>query len=78
MANAELPVTAVEADPARPWKAYTSAAAGALVTFVGIWVADTDPFTAKEAAAAGVAALVASGVVGVPTYIVRNPLKRKA
>lgn len=72
------PETAVEADPARPWKAYTSAAGAAVVTFVGMWVADTDPFTVKEAAQAGVAALIASGLVGVPTYAVANPLKRKA
>lgn len=67
----------VVADPKRPYKAYVSAGLSAVVTFVGIWIADTDPFTMKEAAGAAVAGLVASGIVGVPTYYTSNPTKVK-
>lgn len=65
----------MEADPKRPYKAYIATALSALGTFVAVWVADTDPFTLKEAANAALAALVASGLTGGATFAVRNPQK---
>lgn len=58
--------------PQTKTKAYVSTALSAAAVFVGVWVADTDPFTAKEAAAAGVAALVAAGLIGGATAGVSN------
>lgn len=57
-------------------KAYLATALTVVVAFVLQWVADSDPFTAKEAAEAAVMALVAGGVVGVPTYAVANKAKQ--
>lgn len=65
----------MEADPKRPYKAYVATAITALGTFVAFWVADTDPFTIKEAASAALAAVVASGLTGGATFAVRNPIK---
>jgi hypothetical protein len=73
MAN---PTPAVEADPKRPYKAYVSTALSAVATFVTFWIADVDPFTAKEAAGAGVTALVSAGIIGGATFAVRNPKVR--
>lgn len=56
-------------------KAYLATALSAAAVFVAIWIKDTDPFTAKEAAEAALTGLVASGVVGIPTYVVRNKAK---
>lgn len=72
------PLDQVEADPKRPWKAYASTALSVVALFIYSWVADEDPFTAKEVASAAVAALVGGGVIGGVTYGVRNPkvLKR--
>lgn len=53
-------------------KAYAATAVSFLATFVGVWVADTDPFTAKEIAQGLVTAGVASGLTGGATYAVRN------
>lgn len=53
-------------------KAYVATAATVVVAFVLVWVADEDPFTAKEAASAAVQALIAGGLVGIPTYAARN------
>lgn len=58
--------------PQTPYKAYAATLLTAITTFVGVWIADTDPFTAKEIAGAGVTALIASGVTGVVTYRVKN------
>lgn len=69
--------TQVEADPSRPHKAYVASALAAVGTFVAYWVADTDPFTAKEVGQALIAALVASGVTGGATFKVPNPLRRR-
>jgi hypothetical protein len=43
-----------------------------VVTFVGVWIADTDPFTSKEIAAGLVTAAVGSGLTGGAAYVVRN------
>jgi hypothetical protein len=67
----------VEADPTKPVKAIVAAALSAVGTFVACWVADADPFTAKEAGQAFLLALAASGVTGVPTFAVHNPLRRR-
>lgn len=56
-------------------KAYVATGLAAVVAFVLYWIADEDPFTAKEAAEGAVAALIGSGVVGVPTYFTRNKPK---
>lgn len=63
----------VKDDPKKPWKAYVSAASSALLAFIGYYVADTDPFTFKEAAEGFGVALLASGLVGLPTYFTSNP-----
>jgi phage terminase large subunit-like protein len=55
-----------------PTKALIATGLTFVVTFVSVWIADSDPFTGKEAAAAAITALVASGVVGVPTYAAKN------
>lgn len=70
--NPTAPVV-VKDDPKRPWKAYISTAGTVVGTFVAAWVADTDPFTAKEAATAGISALIAGGLIGGITFQVRNP-----
>jgi predicted TIM-barrel enzyme len=56
-------------------KAYVATALSAAAVFAGIWIKDTDPFTMKEAVQAVLTALVASGVVGIPTYYTRNKAK---
>lgn len=61
--------------PQTATKAYVAAGLAALVTFVGIWVADADPFTLKEIAAGLVSAVVASGVIGVGAYYAPNQAK---
>lgn len=74
---APLPATEVEADPARPNKAIAATVLTAVGTFVAYWVADKDPFTAKDAGQAFVAALLTSGVTGGTTFVVPNPLRRR-
>ena len=71
--EAVIPPEVVVDDPRKPFKAYVPTALSAISLFVMAWVADTDPFTAKEAAAAAVGALGASGVIGVLTYATPNP-----
>lgn len=67
------PPEVVVDNPKKPWKAYVPAATSAVALFVMAWVADEDPFTAKEAAASAVAALTTSGLIGVATYFTPNP-----
>lgn len=62
-----------EDDPKRPRKAIASTILSALAAFVAFWIADTDPFTVKEAAQGVLLALVSSGLVGGATFAVRNP-----
>lgn len=71
--EAVIPPEVVVDDPSKPFKAYVPAALSAVSLFVMAWVADADPFTAKEAAAAGVTALTASGFIGAATYFTKNP-----
>lgn len=65
--------TIVKDDPKRPWKAIASTAVSFVATFAGIWIADVDPFTAKEAVGALVTAAIASGLTGGAAFAVRNP-----
>lgn len=61
--------------PQTPYKAYAAAALTAVGTFVAFWIGDDDPFTKKEAAQAAISALVASGVTGGATFVVKNRAK---
>lgn len=70
MSNAEN--SPAPGTPQTKTKAYVATALTVGVAFVLQWVADSDPFTAKEAAEAAVTSLVAGGLVGVPTAIIRN------
>lgn len=70
-------VAVVEADPAKPVKAIAATVLSFVSIFVGIWIADTDPFTAKEIAGGLVTAAIGSGITGVTTFTVPNPLRTK-
>lgn len=74
MTEASIPVEDV---PSKPYKAYVAAGLTAVGTFVAYWVADKDPFTAKEVGEAAVAALIASGLTGGATFRVPNPKRLK-
>lgn len=63
----------VIADPKRPYKAYVATILSAVSVFVSYWIADTDPFTMKEAGEAALLALAASGLTGAGTYRITNP-----
>lgn len=63
----------VKDDPKRPNKAIVTAVGSAVLTFGASWVADTDPFTAKEAVNAGIAAILLGGTLGGITFTVPNP-----
>ena len=76
IANAVLNAE-VEADPKKPTKAITATVGTFIAAFVVYWVADKDPFTAKDAGQAFVSGLVASGLTGGATFTVKNPLRRK-
>lgn len=56
----------------KPTKALVAGAFVGVSTFVAAWVADTDPFTSKEVAAAAIAAVAASGLAGSVTWVVKN------
>jgi len=56
-------------------KAWVATGASAVVGFVLFWIADEDPFTAKEAAQGAVSALIGAGLVGAPTWAIRNRRK---
>lgn len=73
--EAVIPPEVVVDDPKKPWKAYVPTVLSALALFGMAWVADEDPFTAKEAVASGISALVASGVIGAATFFTPNPKK---
>jgi|GEM_PF-3730624 len=53
-------------------KAFVSAALAFIVAFATFWIADNDPFTAKEAAAAFISGLVSAGLIGGGSYSVSN------
>jgi len=62
--------------PQTPTKAYVAALLAFLTSFALYYVADTGAFTVKEIVQGLVLALIASGITGVPTYVVRNkPLR---
>ena len=71
------PVDQVEADPSKPWKAVVPTVLSVCGLFAAVWIADEDPFTAKEATAAFFGALIGAGVIGGATYSTKNPLRRK-
>ena len=61
--------------PQTPTKAYVATALTFITTFAGVWIADTDPFTAKEVAGGLITAAIASGITGGATYAIRNKAK---
>lgn len=58
--------------PQSAHKAYIATALTAIGTFVSFWIADVDPFTAKEIGQGCLLALIASGLTGGATFGVRN------
>lgn len=65
----------VKDDPKKPYKAYAAAVASFFAPVLAFWVADTDPFTAKEAGQAVLIALASSGLTGAAAFQVKNPKK---
>lgn len=63
----------MEDDKKRPYKAYVATALTFVSGVVLSWIADTDPFTAKEFGEAVVTSAIASGIVGAGTYAKSNP-----
>lgn len=61
-------------DPKKPYKAYVATSLAFVSGVVTFWIADSDPFTAKEFAQAVVTSAIASGIVGAGTYAKENPL----
>lgn len=70
-------VAVIEDDPKRPYKAYASTALTVAAAFAAFWIADADPFTAKEAAQGGLVALISGGLIGGTTFTVRNPKRSR-
>lgn len=70
-----MPNSPAPGTPQTAFKAYAATAAGFVVTFVTFWIADTDPFTAKEVAQGLVTAAVSSGLVGTTAFAVKNRAK---
>lgn len=58
-----------------PDKALGSALLGALVAFGAFYVGDDDPFTKKEIIQGIILAVGASGLTGIPTYLIKNRRK---
>lgn len=58
--------------PQTPTKAFVSGALTFAAAFVSYWIADKDPFTAKEIGEAVLISAVASGVIGGGTFAVKN------
>jgi hypothetical protein len=71
--NVPVPDADVVPDPKRPIKAYVSAALAAISTFVGFWIADVPPFTAKEIGQGIILGIIGSGLTGGATYVAKNP-----
>lgn len=67
------PTTIVEDDPKKPWKAVVAAVIPFGTTFLAFWIADTDPFTAKEVGQGVLLGLAASGITGGATFATSNP-----
>lgn len=62
--------------PQTPTKAYVATILTFVASFVTYWIADKDPFTAKEIGEAAVTAAVAAGIIGGGTYGTKNRPKR--
>lgn len=75
MANEHVEHSPAPGTPQTGYKAYVATALTVVVSFVMWWVADEDPFTAKEAAEGAVGALIAGGLVGGGTFVVKNKAK---
>lgn len=59
----------------KSYKAYVATALSFVAGVVGIWVLDTDPFTAKEFAQACLTSGISAGIIGGATWRVPNPSK---
>lgn len=70
--SSENTMSAAPGTPQTNTKAYVASGLAFLTTFVGVWIADTDPFTAKEIAGGLITAAIASGITGGATYTVKN------
>jgi hypothetical protein len=56
-------------------KAVVAAVVSAVVAFIMYWVVDPGAFTGADVVEALVAAVLASGLTGVPTYVIPNRTK---
>jgi hypothetical protein len=56
-------------------KAYVAAALSFVAAFVTYWIADVDPFTAKEVGEAALTGAVAAGLIGGGTFATKNTAK---
>ena len=61
--------------PQTATKAYVATALAFVTSFITFWIADVDPFTAKEVAQGLVLAAIGSGITGGTTLVVRNRAK---
>lgn len=57
----------------KPYKAYVATGLSFVAGVVTVWIADTDPFTAKEFAQALISSGTAAGIIGAATYLKNNP-----
>jgi hypothetical protein len=73
MANVNPTVDEVEADPAKPYKAYAAAALTFVTIVIADWIGDSDGTTTKEFLGWCVEGIVGSGLTGGATFAVRNP-----
>ena len=58
-------------------KAYIATLISFVVSFAGMWVVDTEPFTNKELVSALIASAVVCGLTGGGTYVTKNWKKVK-
>lgn len=70
MSNSPAPGT-----PQTPVKAWVAGIGAFFVGFLGFWIADTDPFTAKEIGQGVLVGLIGSGVIGGGTWAAKNTAK---
>lgn len=61
--------------PQTPTKSIVSGVGAGVVAFIGFWIADTDPFTAKEIGQAFLLAIIGSGLIGGATWAAKNSPK---
>jgi len=69
--------SAAPGTPQTSTKAVVATLLSAVAGFVTYWVADKDPFTAKEAGNAVLLAIGASGLTGGGTWVAQNKPKRR-